>query len=90
MEKNNICKALSNLIDENSKNLFKYDPEKNLIYVDKAIKENTQTHEILFKELKKITNNLNGVDCNYSVDEQGDIILHCDDKETNCFIKCCL
>lgn len=88
MNENNICIPLAQLFQKDSKQLFKYDFEKNLIYVDKKSKEDTQSHEVLFSELQNITNQLNEVQCNYSVDEQGDIILNCSDADSHCKIKC--
>lgn len=88
MKEKNICIPLVQLFESDSKKLFKYDIKKNLIYVNEDDKENSQSHEILFSELQNITNKLNEIKCNYSIDSNGDIILNCSDEDSSCSIKC--
>lgn len=88
MKSNNICIPIAQLFESDTNKIFKYNMEKNLIYVDKEIKTHTQSHESLFSELQHITSKLNEIQCNYSIDEKGDIILNCSDKDSCCSIRC--
>lgn len=76
------CNPLLKLFSEDSISLFKYDTVNNLLYMDKYLKASLTDHEQVFAELKTITDKLIEIDCDYSIDKDGTILLHCCNKDT--------
>lgn len=84
---NTSCEALIKLFEDIPHSLFKYDTDNNLIYIDNNERQNIKMHSGLFAELQEITDHLSTLNCNYSIDDKGDILLDCSSKEYQCKIK---
>lgn len=85
------CKPLLELFDNNSDssfNLFMYDPNESFIFVNETSKEDNSLYQKLFTELSIITESLNRLNCNYSIDRSGNILLNCHEKEFKCNMQC--
>lgn len=80
----NICSLLVELFEKEHLSLFKYDISKNLIYIDKKIEISNEYHEALFFQLQIITNKLVEIDCDYSIDTEGNIIFNCQGEDLKC------
>lgn len=83
----NGCKPLLELFKDTSSyqfNLFMYDPNENMIFVMDSDKTNKKLQEEVSKELQIITAKLNSLNCNYSIDVKGNILLNCYDKNFKC------
>lgn len=80
------CKPLLELFNNSDTDfdLFMYDPNESIIFINKQCKTDKKLHEQLFMELALLTDKLNSLNCDYSIDTNGDILLNCKSQNYAC------
>lgn len=73
------CKLVKELFETYDFNYFTLNKEpKTIIEINDALKNNTNSHTGIFEEVQVITECLKKTNCDYSIDINGNIILHCE------------
>lgn len=83
---NNTCISLIELFQCKKANLrlFNYDINSDTIYINEKAKTDKELHTQVFEELNIITNKLNEIECDYSINTNGDLLLNCAEKYCSC------
>lgn len=72
-----LCNKMDQFFIEKDIKIFTLDSVNSKLCVDDKHKQNKQFHSEFFRELKLITDTLHELQCDYSIDSNGDILIGC-------------